>query len=187
MSEAAVTVRVRKFMRNPLLKRRQMVIEHLLELSSRLLKSFILSVLLFLRKISRIFFARNTTLLTIRLWFSSVSKLLLVLYCFFHYVVGGGRSTGFALIYDSVEDVKKFEAKYRLARVYSYCFYSFSSVSWSTTDLAVRCSRKRRTIRRRSGVLVVVLLFIRLRRLKMIKLTLLFLVIMVWLPVFLVF
>ena len=31
--------------------------------------------------------------------------------------IGGGRSTGFALIYDSVEDVKKFEAKYRLARV----------------------------------------------------------------------
>ena len=32
-------------------------------------------------------------------------------------LIGGGRSTGFALIYDSVEDVKKFEAKYRLARV----------------------------------------------------------------------
>ena len=30
---------------------------------------------------------------------------------------GGGRSTGFALIYDSLNDVKKFEAKYRLARV----------------------------------------------------------------------
>lgn len=32
MSEAAVTVRVRKFMRNPLLKRRQMVLEDCLEL-----------------------------------------------------------------------------------------------------------------------------------------------------------
>ena len=31
--------------------------------------------------------------------------------------LGGGRSTGFALIYDSLNDVKKFEAKYRLARV----------------------------------------------------------------------
>ena len=29
----------------------------------------------------------------------------------------GGRSTGFALIYDSIEDAKKFEPKYRLARV----------------------------------------------------------------------
>ena len=32
-------------------------------------------------------------------------------------MIGGGRSTGFALIYDSLNDVKKFEAKYRLARV----------------------------------------------------------------------
>jgi small subunit ribosomal protein S24e len=30
---------------------------------------------------------------------------------------GGGKSTGFALIYDSVEDAKKYEPKYRLARV----------------------------------------------------------------------
>ena len=35
----------------------------------------------------------------------------------FHDALGGGRSTGFALIYDSLNDVKKFEAKYRLARV----------------------------------------------------------------------
>ena len=33
------------------------------------------------------------------------------------YELGGGRSSGFALIYDSIDDVKKFEAKYRLARV----------------------------------------------------------------------
>lgn len=31
-----------------------------------------------------------------------------------HY--GGGKSTGFCLIYDSLEDMKKFEPKYRLAR-----------------------------------------------------------------------
>ena len=30
---------------------------------------------------------------------------------------GGGKSTGFALIYDSIEDAKKYEPKYRLARV----------------------------------------------------------------------
>ena len=35
-------------------------------------------------------------------------------------MLGGGRSTGFALIYDSINDVKKFEAKYRLARVNSF-------------------------------------------------------------------
>ena len=35
----------------------------------------------------------------------------------FRTVFGGGKSTGFALIYDTVDDAKKFEPKYRLARV----------------------------------------------------------------------
>jgi small subunit ribosomal protein S24e len=35
----------------------------------------------------------------------------------FKIVFGGGKSTGFALIYDNVEAAKKFEPKYRLARV----------------------------------------------------------------------
>ena len=118
MSEAAVTVRVRKFMRNPLLKRRQMVGCKFWGITSRPLKFFTPSVLLSPRKTLRTFFARSTTLLTIRLWSSSASRLLSVL-CFvdLNKLLGGGRSTGFALIYDSVEDVKKFEAKYRLARV----------------------------------------------------------------------
>lgn len=30
---------------------------------------------------------------------------------------GGGKSTGFGLIYDSVENAKKYEPKYRLIRV----------------------------------------------------------------------
>jgi small subunit ribosomal protein S24e len=30
---------------------------------------------------------------------------------------GGGKSTGFGLIYDSVESAKKYEPKYRLIRV----------------------------------------------------------------------
>lgn len=33
---------------------------------------------------------------------------------------GGGKSTGFGLIYDSVENAKKYEPKYRLIRVNSY-------------------------------------------------------------------
>jgi small subunit ribosomal protein S24e len=33
---------------------------------------------------------------------------------------GGGKSTGFALIYDSVDYMKKFEPKYRLARLGLY-------------------------------------------------------------------
>lgn len=35
----------------------------------------------------------------------------------FKLAFGGGKSTGFALIYDSVDAAKKFEPKYRLARV----------------------------------------------------------------------
>lgn len=35
----------------------------------------------------------------------------------FRTVFGGGRSSGFALVYDSVEAAKKYEPKYRLARV----------------------------------------------------------------------
>ena len=43
---------------------------------------------------------------------------------------GGGRSTGFALIYDSIEDAKKFEPKYRLARVsIDFCSFSFHLLS----------------------------------------------------------
>ena len=35
----------------------------------------------------------------------------------FSTLFGGGRSTGFALIYDSAEDMKKFEPRFRLLRV----------------------------------------------------------------------
>ena len=38
--------------------------------------------------------------------------------CFgFKTAFGGGRSTGFALIYDTLDAAKKFEPKFRLARV----------------------------------------------------------------------
>ena len=49
-----------------------------------------------------------------------------VIFCFgFKTAFGGGRSTGFALIYDSMDFAKKFEPKYRLTRVsvtYTVCF-----------------------------------------------------------------
>lgn len=35
---------------------------------------------------------------------------------------GGGKSTGFGLIYDTLDFAKKFEPKYRLQRV-SYCYF----------------------------------------------------------------
>jgi ribosomal protein S24E len=43
-----------------------------------------------------------------------------VTFCFgFKTAFGGGRSSGFALIYDSLDLAKKFEPKYRLQRVSS--------------------------------------------------------------------
>lgn len=36
---------------------------------------------------------------------------------------GGGKSTGFGLIYDSVENAKKYEPKYRLIRVRNHISY----------------------------------------------------------------
>ena len=39
---------------------------------------------------------------------------------------GGGKSTGFGLIYDTVDSAKKFEPKYRLIRV-SSCIYIYIS------------------------------------------------------------
>jgi small subunit ribosomal protein S24e len=38
-------------------------------------------------------------------------------------VFGGGKSTGFALIYDTLEAAKKYEPKFRLARVNNIIYY----------------------------------------------------------------
>ena len=38
---------------------------------------------------------------------------------------GGGKSTGFGLIYDSVDNAKKYEPKYRLIRVKYINLFSF--------------------------------------------------------------
>jgi small subunit ribosomal protein S24e len=44
---------------------------------------------------------------------------------------GGGKSTGFGLIYDNLEAAKKFEPKYRLIRV---CFH-LASASMAVSNL----------------------------------------------------
>ena len=41
----------------------------------------------------------------------------------FRTVFGGGRSTGFCLIYDTLDAAKKFEPKFRLARVSLFNIY----------------------------------------------------------------
>jgi ribosomal protein S24E len=51
---------------------------------------------------------------------------------------GGGKSTGFGLIYDNLEAAKKFEPKYRLIRVCSsgLCFYATETVILSKVKLS---------------------------------------------------
>lgn len=51
---------------------------------------------------------------------------------------GGGKSTGFGLIYDSVENAKKYEPKYRLIRV-SFFWYLISYLLVRTFGYNVAC------------------------------------------------
>lgn len=83
---------------------------------------------------------------------------------------GGGKSTGFGLIYDSVNDAKRFEPKYRLIRVRSAstetkqnhdidlaCFCYISKGLPKRWNHPVSRSKKRKIGRRKSEELVVVL------------------------------
>ena len=60
---------------------------------------------------------------------------------------GGGKSTGFGLIYDSVDSAKKYEPKYRLIRV--SCILNHTSlVSWCWASY-LETSTFSRTLRRK--------------------------------------
>ncbi|KAK9452041.1 40S ribosomal protein eS24 [Limtongia smithiae] len=91
----SVTIRTRKFLRNALLARRQMVVDVLHPTKANLSKEEIREKLATLYKTEKDFI--------------SVFG--------FRTQFGGGRSTGFALIYDSAEDLAKFEPLYRLIRI----------------------------------------------------------------------
>ena len=45
---------------------------------------------------------------------------------------GGGKTTGFALVYDNMDALKKYEPKHRLLRV-SYCYYNVYSKEKKTS------------------------------------------------------
>ncbi|KAF2144054.1 uncharacterized protein K452DRAFT_285264 [Aplosporella prunicola CBS 121167] len=95
MADSQVTLRTRKFIRNPLLGRKQMVVDVLHPGRANVSKDELRDKLASLYKINK----------------DSVS-------CFgFRTQYGGGKSTGFALLYDSNEAMKKFEPHYRLVRV----------------------------------------------------------------------
>ncbi|KAF2112662.1 ribosomal protein L23/L15e core domain-containing protein, partial [Lophiotrema nucula] len=92
-----VTLRTRKFIRNPLLGRRQMVVDVLHPNRANVSKDELRVKLGELYKAQK----DNVSVFGFRTQY------------------GGGKSTGFALIYDSAEAMKKFEPLYRLVR-YGY-------------------------------------------------------------------
>ncbi|XP_052819519.1 40S ribosomal protein S24-like [Mya arenaria] len=94
MSEGTATLRTRKFMTNRLLCRRQMIVDVLHPGKATLAKTEVRE------KLARMYKTTPD-----------------VIFCFgFHTQFGGGKTTGFALIYDSLDFAKKFEPKHRLSR-----------------------------------------------------------------------
>ncbi|KAG6764455.1 hypothetical protein POTOM_031924 [Populus tomentosa] len=95
MADKAVTIRTRKFMTNRLLSRKQFIIDVLHPGRANVSKAELkekLASLYEVKDMNSIFVFKFRT----------------------HF--GGGKSTGFGLIYDSVESAKKYEPKYRLIR-----------------------------------------------------------------------
>ncbi|KAI8852515.1 ribosomal protein L23/L15e core domain-containing protein [Chytridium lagenaria] len=90
----AVTIRTRKFLTNRLLQRRQFVVDVIHpgrpNISHKELGE----------KLAKLYKSESENVFTFGL----------------RTAFGGGKSTGFALIYDSLDAAKKFEPKYRLIR-----------------------------------------------------------------------
>ena len=93
--DSPVVIRTRKFIRNALLKRRQFVIDVIHPGRANVAKSELQE------KIAEMY---------------KVSATNLIQLFGFKTQFGGGKSTGFALIYDDEAAEKKYEPKYRLAR-----------------------------------------------------------------------
>ncbi|KAL7750340.1 ribosomal 40S subunit protein S24B [Sorochytrium milnesiophthora] len=91
---ATATIRTRKFLTNRLLQRKQMVVDVLHPTLPNLPRDAIRE------KLAKMYKAQKETVVAFG----------------FRTAFGGGKSTGFALIYDSVDSLKKFEPKYRQAR-----------------------------------------------------------------------
>ncbi|KAG0228606.1 ribosomal 40S subunit protein S24B [Mortierella sp. GBA43] len=94
LADSTATIRTRKFLTNRLLARKQMIVDIIHPASANLSKDEVREKLAKMYKVEKE-----------------------VIFVFgFRTQFGGGRTTGFALIYDSLDAAKKFEPKYRLAR-----------------------------------------------------------------------
>ena len=94
-SSAPVTIRTRKFITNRLLARRQFIIDVLHPNRPNVSKDELSE------RLSKIYKTEKGRVVTFG----------------FRTAFGGGRSTGFGLIYDDEASQRKFEPKYRLIRV----------------------------------------------------------------------
>ncbi|KAM0858216.1 hypothetical protein ACQ4PT_047965 [Festuca glaucescens] len=94
-TQPAVTLRTRKFMTNRLLSRKQFVLEVIHPGRANVSKADLKD------KLAKIYDVKD-------------SNCIFVFKFRTHF--GGGKSTGFGLIYDNLEAAKKFEPKYRLIR-----------------------------------------------------------------------
>merc|ERR1712029_485033 len=94
MADSQVTLRTRKFIRNPLLGRRQRVVDVLHPNRANVSKDELRG------KLGELYKAKKDEVSV----FGLKTRF------------GGGKTTGFALIYDSAEAMKKFEPRYRLVR-----------------------------------------------------------------------
>merc|ERR1712037_1055551 len=98
MVDGSVTIRTRKYMTNRLLCRRQMIVDVLHPGKATVPKADIRE------KLARMYKSTGDCIV-----------------CFgFKTAFGGGKTTGFALIYDSMDFLKQFEPNYRLQRLGLY-------------------------------------------------------------------
>eukprot|EP00956_Cyclotella_meneghiniana_P009527 scaffold13168_cov66-Cyclotella_meneghiniana.AAC.8 len=95
MAGDSVVVKTRKFTKNPLLSRRQMIVDIIHPGRANVAKSELQEVVGSMYK---------------------TSSSLVVLFGF-RTKFGGGKSTGFCVIYDSEDALRKFEPKHRLVRL----------------------------------------------------------------------
>lgn len=102
-ADAAVTLRTRKFITNRLLARRQFILDVLHPSRPNVSKGELSEKLAAMYKTDK----ERVVTFGFRTHF------------------GGGRSTGFALIYDDEVSQKRFEPRHRLVRV-SFCSFGFS-------------------------------------------------------------
>merc|ERR1712060_914611 len=98
------TIRTRKFMTNRLLMRKQFVIDVLHQGRANVSKAELQE------KLAKMY---------------SVNDIQTIFLFSFKTQFGGGKSTGFGLIYDSVDAAKKYEPKHRLVRVSGPLLLSF--------------------------------------------------------------